>query len=85
MPKRTPLQSVVVMREGKMVTPPLEQPFEFTKEEIDQIEAVNPAALSVMTQVDMSKEPEAKATEPAKAPAPAAKTTKAAAAGGDGL
>jgi hypothetical protein len=43
---RTPLQSVVVFRDKKQVVPPIGQPFEFTAEEIEQIEAANPSAIS---------------------------------------
>lgn len=56
---RTPLQSVVVFRDGKQLSPPLNIPFEFTAEEIEQIEAVNPDALSTLAVVDVTKKSEA--------------------------
>lgn len=61
MPIRVPLQSVVVLRNKQSVTPPLDKPFEFTDDEIAQIEAVNPAALSDVVTVpvaDLEKKPE---------------------------
>lgn len=61
---RVPVQSVVVVRNGKFETPELGKPFNFTQSEIDDIEASNPAAI---------REPVVeKAAEPAK---PAARTT----------
>lgn len=46
MPNRVPLQSVVVDRDGKRIVPPIGSVFEFTDAEIEQIEKVNPEALS---------------------------------------
>ena len=43
---RTPLQSVVVQREGKSVVPPIGYAFEFTADEVKQIEAMAPQAIS---------------------------------------
>lgn len=42
---RVPLQSIVVVRNGKQVTPELGKPFGFTAQEVDEIEALNPAAI----------------------------------------
>lgn len=70
---RTPLQSVVVFRNEKPVVPPIGQPFEFTAEEVAQIEASNPAAIS--DQVTISAD-ELQATQQAAADSQS---------GGDGL
>lgn len=43
---RVPMQSVVVVRDGKSTVPPIGQPFDFTAEEIAQIEKMNPDAIS---------------------------------------
>ncbi len=56
MPKRVPQQSVVVVRDKASVSPPLGLPFEFTQDEIDQINAANPDALSTEAVVDLAKE-----------------------------
>lgn len=64
--KRTPKQSVVVVRDGKAVTPPMGEPFEFTEEEVEQITKMNPDALSAEAVVDLTK---AEAAAPAPAPA----------------
>jgi len=58
---RTPLQSVVVVRDKKAVVPPLGQPFEFTAEEVEQIEAANPNAIS--DQITVSADALQQATE----------------------
>lgn len=39
------LQSVVVVREGKQVRPKIGEKFDFTKEELADIERMNPAAI----------------------------------------
>ncbi len=49
---RTVLQSVTVGRDGKLMTLPIGQPFEFTADEIAQIEAMNPAAISTQVILD---------------------------------
>lgn len=41
-----PVQTVVVHRDGKSVTPPIGQPFEFTADEAAQIKAMNPGAVT---------------------------------------
>lgn len=56
MPKRTPLQSVVVIRDGARFTPEIGRPFEFTKDEIEQVERANPAALSKKAVVDLTED-----------------------------
>lgn len=55
MPLRTPTQSVIVMRGTKRVTPEIGKPFEFTKEEIEQIDAMNPDALSTQVTTDVTE------------------------------
>lgn len=55
MPLRTPMQSVVVIRDKKRVTPEIGKPFEFTKEEVAEIEEMNPDALSTLATVDVSE------------------------------
>src|SRR3546814_17424306 len=45
MPKRVPTASVIVIREGKRVSPPLNKGFNFTEAEIAQIKAIDPRAL----------------------------------------
>lgn len=63
MPKRTPLQSVVVHRENKddpkkplRIIPEVGKPFEFTAEEIKHIEKANPDALSTKAVVDLTED-----------------------------
>lgn len=46
MPIRVPMQSVCLVRDKVRVEPKIGEPFEFTDEEVEHIEAVNPAALS---------------------------------------
>lgn len=53
--KRVPKQTVVVVRDGKSVTPPIGEPFEFTDEEVSQIESMNPDAISAEATVDLTK------------------------------
>lgn len=52
MPNRVPLQSVVVQRDGQAVTPPIGAVFNFTAEEVADIERSNPAAISEKASVD---------------------------------
>ena len=56
---RIPVQTITVGRDGKNIVPTIGQPFNFTAEEIEQIESSNPAAVRnpVVEQV------EAKATK----------------------
>lgn len=51
--KRTPLQSIVLYRDGKTFTPPIGEVFEFTQAEADEIERVNPDALSSQATVSV--------------------------------
>lgn len=68
---RVPVQSIVVRRGEKNVTPEIGKPFEFTKEEIDDLDVLKPKPFR-----DLIVE---EAPEPAEAPAPAPASTKAAA------
>lgn len=43
---RTPMQTVVVQRNGESVVPTIGHPFSFTKDEVEQIERMNPSAIS---------------------------------------
>jgi hypothetical protein len=52
MPKRIPLQTVVLWRDGEQVVPPLNRAFDFTKEELDTIEKLNPAAIGKIVNSD---------------------------------
>ncbi len=49
---RTPMQSVVVSRDGQSVVPTIGVPFEFTADEITQIESMNPGAISKKIELD---------------------------------
>ena len=43
--KMIPTVSVTVARDGKTITPPVGQPFDFTQEEIDQANEARPGAI----------------------------------------
>jgi hypothetical protein len=45
MPKRVPTIGVIVIRDGKRVSPPLNKGFNFTDDEITQINAIHATAL----------------------------------------
>lgn len=84
MPKRVPAQTITVVRSGKLVNPKIGEPFEFTADEIAQIERLNAAALSktrVVAVADEDDEPPVVAAEPAVANKPAANKPAAAAKG----
>lgn len=51
---RTVLQSVTVGRGGQVVSPSIGQPFEFTADEIEQIEKMNPGAVSTVVSLDVA-------------------------------
>lgn len=46
MPKRIVVQTVVVHREGARVLPPIGQVFDFTAQELDYINKLNPSAVA---------------------------------------
>lgn len=52
---RVPQQTVVVHRDGKQVVPPIGQPFDFTAEELSDIERMNPDAVTALAVVDLSQ------------------------------
>lgn len=45
MKRLVPLESVVVVRDGKRITPPLNQPYDFTDAEADALAASRPEAV----------------------------------------
>lgn len=45
MPKKVPLISVTVFREGKPIALPVNKPFDFTEDEVDEIESMVPGSL----------------------------------------
>jgi hypothetical protein len=63
MPKRVPLQTIVVHREGKRVVPALGEAFDFTAEEVEDINRVNPDAFRKVIIEDKALESEFKADE----------------------
>jgi len=58
MPIRIPVHTIVVTREGKRVSPTIGQPFEFSVEEIAEINAVAKGALRKVERVVEDDEPE---------------------------
>ena len=79
MPMRAPKQSVRVLRDGKTIEPPIGEPFEFTDEEVADIMAANPEAISTEAVVDL------KASDGAAKSTGKAAKNKAAAADTEGL
>lgn len=53
--KRVPLQSITVIRKSQAFVPPIGEPFDFTDDEVEQIEAMNPDALGTKAVVDVVK------------------------------
>lgn len=45
MPKKVPLISVTVFRDGKPLALPVNKPYDFTEDEVDEIDALAPGAL----------------------------------------
>lgn len=63
MPMRAPKQSVGVTRDGQRVYPDIGKPFDFTEQELADIMAANPDAISSEAMVDLkADEPVARAT-----------------------
>lgn len=62
---RIPVQTITVGRDGKNIVPTIGQPFNFTAEEIEQIESSNPAAVRnpVVEAEPVVEQVEAKATK----------------------
>lgn len=75
MPKRVPVQGIVIHRDGKNIKPPIGKAFDFTAEELADIMRVNPNAVSKIENVEINDESDAKA----KAEADALKANEAAA------
>lgn len=46
MPKRIVAQTVVIVRDGQRITPEVGKPFDFSADELKQIEAINPDAIA---------------------------------------
>jgi hypothetical protein len=53
---RVPTQSVLVIRDGQRVYPEIGKPFEFTADEVKQLERGAPEALSTLAMVDVTEE-----------------------------
>lgn len=66
MPKRSPVNTVVVMRDGKRVVPVIGKSFDFTADEIADFERVLPGSLAKVSRV---VEDDDEAGEPVRAPA----------------
>ena len=67
MPKRIPVQTVRVYRDGKQVTPKIGEPFDFNDAELKDITRMNPNAVTKIGQVDLSDEDDIAPEKPAKA------------------
>lgn len=84
MPKRVPVQTIVVHREGKRITPKIGEAFDFTAEELADLNRVNPDCIRKVVIEDKELEDEfesdEKAAEKAAAAPKGATTAKAAAA-----
>ena len=77
MPKRVPVQTIILHREGKQFSPEIGQFFDFTAEELADIVAVNPEAVRkpVIEDDGAAEKVEAKVEKTdASTKAPAAKT-----------
>ena len=60
---RIPVQTITVGRDGKNIIPTIGHPFDFTDEEIKQIEASNPTAVRNPVVEADAEQVEAKATK----------------------
>ena len=63
MPKRVPLQGIIVTRNGRQVQPPVGKVFDFTAEEIETLKLRNPKALRTPVNEGENKDVEAKETD----------------------
>lgn len=54
---RVCVQSVTVMRDGKPFSPAVGAPFDFTKDELADIERMNPDAITKQVTVDVTAAP----------------------------
>lgn len=67
MPKRIPTCTVIVQRDGKNFKPPIGKPFEFSADEIDQVNRVMPHALRKPVNEEAAPVSQAPAPAPAQA------------------
>ena len=67
MPKRIPIQRIIVQRDGKQVVPEIGQAYDFTAEELDDINRMNPDAIRKVIVEDKALEAQLKADEAADA------------------
>lgn len=72
MPKRIPVETIKVRRDGKPVIPTIGKPFDFTAEELDDINKVRPQAVRKLIMEEQPEDEQAKA-----AAKPAARKTAA--------
>lgn len=56
MPKRVPVQGILVRRDGKLVRPKLGVPFDFTAEELEDIKNANPDAVTKIASTELMDE-----------------------------
>ena len=56
MPKRVPVSGIHVHRDGKLVRPKLGVPFDFTAEELDDINRLNPGAITKIVTSELKDE-----------------------------
>lgn len=53
--KRVPLQSITLIRDKKVFMPPIGEAFDFTDDEVAQIEKMNPDAIGEVASVNVAK------------------------------
>ncbi len=53
--KRVPLQSITLIRDKKVLMPPIGEAFDFTDDEVAQIEKMNPDAIGEVASVNVAK------------------------------
>lgn len=83
MPKRLAKQTIVLFRDGKRVSPAVGKNFVFTKEEYQEIAALNPDAIGPAVNEEVEDDDDDVFEEPA-APAKGGKAAKPAASSGLG-
>lgn len=54
MPKRIPLQTIILQRDGEKVVPQLNKPFDFTDAELASVTRLNPDAIGKIITADES-------------------------------
>lgn len=65
--KRVPLQSITLIRDKKVVNPTIGEAFDFTDDEVAQIEKMNPDAIGEVASVNVAKAEKAEKASKAKA------------------